>query len=81
MMKIKADFRGRPSLILGLSHANLDKLRADGLDGHIHIDGKEMGCDHDIYITAAATEGDMLRAFQDGIQEGTKLHISEKLKS
>jgi hypothetical protein len=81
MMKIKARIGDRELLVLGLSHANLDRLRADGLGGKIVIDGKELGLDVDIWITAAADEGVMLRSFQDGITAGTKLHIDKRLKS
>ena len=81
MMKIKAQLGGRETLILGLSHANLDKLRADGLTGKIVIDGRQIGIGLDIWITAAEDEGVMMRAFQEGITEGTKVHIDERLKS
>lgn len=81
MMKIKAEINGRDLLVLGLSHANLDKLRADGLQGKIVVDGKELGLDVDIWITAAENEQVMLRAFQDGINAGTKVHIDQRLKS
>jgi len=81
MMKIKAQVGDRELLVIGLSHANLDKLRRDGLQGKIVIDGKELGLDVDIWITAAETEAVMLRSFQDGITEGTKVHIDPRLKS
>lgn len=80
-MKIKATLSGRETLILGLSHANLDKLRAQGLTGKIVIDGKEHGLDLDIWLTAAEDEGVMMRAFQEGITAGTKVHIDRKIKS
>lgn len=82
MMKIKTpNFRGKPAVVLGLSHANLDRLRADGLNGHIHIKGEELQIPFDIVITAAETEGVMLQAFQEGIQAGTKVAIDKRLKS
>jgi hypothetical protein len=81
MMKIKATLGGRETLIIGLSHANLDKLRADGLTAKILIDGKELGIPIDVWITAAEDEGVMMRAFQEGITEGTKVHIDKRFKS
>lgn len=80
MMKIKAMLHGREVLILGLSHGNLDKLRADGLDGYIKIDGGEIGIPFDIMITAGESEATMLKFFQAGIGPGTKLHIDDKVK-
>lgn len=81
MMKIKATLSGREVLVLGLSHANLDRLRADGLKGYIKIDGKEIDIPFDILITAAEREAVMMRAFADGIGEGTKVHIDKRFKS
>jgi len=81
MMKIKATIGDRELLVLGLSHANLDRLRAQGLTGKIVVDGKELGLPVDIWITAAENEAVMLRSFQDGIQAGTKVHIDKRLKS
>jgi hypothetical protein len=81
MIKIKATIGDRELLVIGLSHANLDRLRSDGLTAKIAIDGKELGLNVDIWITAAADEGVMMRAFQEGITEGTKLHIDKRFKS
>lgn len=82
MMKIKYERDGRKVLLLGLSHGNLDRLRADGLTGYIKVAGEdvELGA-IDILITAAATEQEMMRAFMDGVHAGTKLHIDPRLKS
>lgn len=82
MMKIRAEVPslGGDVLIVGLSHANLDRLRQDGLNGHIRIDGKELGIAFDILLTAAPTERDMMRAFADGVSAGTKVHIDPRLK-
>lgn len=80
MMKLKGTFRGREMVVLGLSHANLDRLRADGLSGYIQISGDELGIAFDILITAAENERVMLEAFADGIVAGTILRISDKLK-
>lgn len=81
MMKIKATLGGRDLLLLGLSHANLDRLREQGLSGKIVVDGKELGLAVDIWITAAEDENVMLRSFQAGITKGTKLHIDKRFKS
>lgn len=81
MMKIKAEIGGRNLLVLGLSHTNLDKLRADGLTGKIVVDGKELGLDVDIWITAAENERVMMESFQEGITASTKVHIDPRLKS
>lgn len=48
-------------LLLGLSHANLDRLRADGLNGAIRIKGKDIGLPIEIWITAAETEDAIAR--------------------
>lgn len=81
MMKIRTMFRGRRTVILGLSHNNLDRLRADGLEGHMKIDGTELGIDFDILITAAVDERAMIEAFADGITGGTKVRIDKRFKS
>lgn len=49
MIKIR---KGR-TVLFGLSHANLDRLRADGLDGFIRIGREELGIDVDIMISPA----------------------------
>lgn len=81
MMKIKTTIDGRPTVILGLSHANLNRLRVDGLAGHVKVDGVELEIPFDILITAAETEQVMLDAFEAGIRAGTKLRIDPRLKS
>lgn len=81
MMKIKADGPNGPVVVLGLSHANIDKLRSDGLSGAIKIDAKELGIPLDIWITAAETEQVMIDAFEGCITPQTKLHIDKRFKS
>lgn len=81
MLKAKATIGGREVLILGLSHANLDKLREQGLRGRIEIKAEDIDIPFDIIITAAPTEQHMIEAFQSGIGADTKVHISDKLKS
>lgn len=72
---------GQSYLIVGLSHANLDRLRADGTDGFIKIKGAEMGLPLDVIITAGETEATLAHALEGLIGTDTKVVISEKLKS
>lgn len=83
MMKAKMFIDGKTVVVIGLSHANLDQLRADGLNGHIEIKGEDLDIAGGlrIMITAASDEQEMLRAFEKGIREGTKLRIDPRLKS
>jgi hypothetical protein len=68
-------------LYIGLSFGNLDKFRAQPLDTVIKIEGKEVGCDHDILIFSGATEEQMMDMMTSGIGPQTKLHIDPRLKS
>lgn len=82
MIKAKIVKNGRTIVLLGLSHANLDRLREQGLHGHIEIKGEDLEIGPvDILITAAETEQVMLETFIDGVREGTKLRIDPRLKS
>ena len=72
---------GRKYLVIGLSNANLDRLRADGMNGFIKIDGKEMNLPIDMLISAGSDETSMTRAFAALIGPETRVHISEKVKS
>lgn len=82
MMKIKTHSKdGRPVVLLGFSHGNLDRLRADGLSGYIEIKAESLDIPFDILITAAETEQALLRAFEGGIGPNTKLRIDPRLKS
>ena len=81
MIKATAkDENGREILILGLSHANLDRLRADGVKGYILIKGSDWGHDFDIYLTAAPTESAFVHAFVELglLGPNTKLNIEGK---
>lgn len=73
---------GRDVLLIGLSHANLDRLRADGLDGAIKIEAKD-GWPVTILITAAPTEADIANALigSDLVGPDTKINIDPKLKT
>lgn len=77
MIKARRDKK----VLLGLSHANLDRLRSDGLKGGIHVKGADIGIDVDIFITAAPTEAVLLEAMGGMIGPDTKLHIDKRLKS
>lgn len=81
MMKLAGTVNGKKVVVLGLSHGNLDRLRADGVDGGIAIRGAELGLSADIYITAAETESHLLDAFASGIGTKTKVFIDRKLKT
>lgn len=81
MIKAKGTVGGRDVVFFGLSHANLDRLRADGLDGGIRIEGKKLGLSADIIITAAETEADIINGMRESFSEDTIVHLSEKLKS
>jgi hypothetical protein len=82
---IKARLTGHDGagiLLLGLSHANLDKLRADGMKGFIKIKAADIGgAPFDIMSTAAPSEADMADMLSEFIGPETKVHIDEKLKS
>jgi hypothetical protein len=68
-------------IVLGLSHANLDRLRAEGIKAAIKIDGKELGIDVDIFITAGETEAVMFQQFERGIGPNTKIKIEKGFTS
>lgn len=81
MLKARLSKDGTEVILLGLSFANLDRLRADALDGFIWIDGKAMGISCDIIITAGETEQEMMRTFAKFIGPETKVHIDDRFKS
>ena len=71
---------GRTILLIGLSHANLDRLRADGLNGFIKINGEEMKMPVDVIITAAETESVLAEGLSDLIGPDTEVKVDPKLK-
>lgn len=80
MIKASATGRnGRSYLIIGLSHANLDKLRADGTQGFIKINGDEMQLPIDVIITAGETETTLAADLSEFIGPDTKVHVSKKV--
>jgi hypothetical protein len=81
MIKASAKGRdGRSYLIIGLSHANLDKLRSDGTGGFIKILGAEMKLPIDVIITAGENETTLAHELAEFIGPDTEVHIAEKLK-
>jgi hypothetical protein len=72
---------GRDMLYVGLSFGNLDKFRAQPLDTYIRIDGKELDLPFDVMIFSGETEAQMADLMASGFGPGTKVHISDRLKS
>jgi len=72
---------GRDMLYVGLSFGNLDKFRAAPLDTYIRINGKEMGLPFDVMIFSGETEAQMTDLVAGGFGPGTKINISDRLKS
>lgn len=72
---------GRTIVILGLSHANLDKLRADGTNGFIKVIGNDIDIgDIDIIITAGETEAHLTEVLGEFIGPETKTVVAKRLK-
>ena len=75
MIKATATGNGRTILLLALSHANLDRLREDGLEGFIKILGEEVGIGKiDIMITAGETEAAIAKGLKRFIGPDTIIH-------
>jgi hypothetical protein len=75
---------GRSVLVLGLSFANLDKLRADAPNGgFIKVQGAELGLPIDVVIFAGETEAHMAQMMtgEGLIGPDTKVTVSTRLKS
>ena len=81
MLKATAKINGRQTLILGLSFGNLDRFRAAPGDTYIKVDGDEVGLPIDVLIISGETEAQMAELLSEGIGPGTKLTISDRLKS
>lgn len=73
---------GQQIVVLGLSFANLDRLRA-GPDGKtfIKVVGQDIGVPVDILIFCGETEAHMAEMMQDMIGPNTRVTIDPKLKS
>lgn len=70
---------GDNTLLIGLSHANLTRLREQGLAGFVKIDLDKPV--HKVLVTAASTELEMMASLQEFIGPNTELTIDPKLKS
>jgi hypothetical protein len=80
MIKATGMFKGRKTLFVGLSFANLDKLLEAPLDSFIKIDGPETGLPFDVLIFSGRSEGQMTEMLAEGIGPDTKVHITDRLK-
>lgn len=81
MLKARGVINGRPTYVIGLSFGNLDKFRASPGDSYIRIPSEESGLPDDILLFAGKTEADLADLISAGIGGGTKVNISDKLKS
>ena len=63
---------GRTVLLIGLSHKNLDRLKADGLKGYIPI--RDIGLPIDVLITAGSTEAEITEGLKQFIGPDTVIH-------
>lgn len=80
MLKAKGMMDGRPTVLLGLSFANLRRFLAEPIDTHILIRAEDMGLPHDIMIFSGATEAQLADVVTPWLVPGAKVHISDKLK-
>ena len=72
---------GTKVILLALTFANLKRLRRDGLEGYIEIDGAALGVPGiEIVITAGKDEATLFRTVRDFITPETKLHIAPHVK-
>lgn len=81
MIKATATGNGKTFLVVGLSHANLDKLRADGTNGFIKIDGAEMDIPIDVIITAGETEATLAHDLASLIGPNTKVTVLRRARA
>jgi hypothetical protein len=72
---------GKPVVLIGLSFANLDRLRAGAGDDHIRIDGPAMGIPFDILICAGRTEADLAALIAPGLEPDAKIYVDPKLRN
>jgi hypothetical protein len=76
MIKMRGEgAKGRPVIILGLSEANIDRLR-EGKPIHLHAD--DMGFVGEIVIFVGKDEATMARQMQPFIGPGTVVHDESK---
>jgi hypothetical protein len=72
---------GRTKLYLGLSFANLDRLRAQPLDTYVEIDGRELNLSVDVVLFSGRNEAEMSELVIGGIGPNTKVSVHDRLKS
>ena len=79
MIKFTGTFDGKPSVGIGLSHKNLDKLKA-GEYIHIHLAELNLPYDLTIFIFAGTTEEQMHKDFLEAgaIGPDTVTHLFEE---
>lgn len=80
MLKAKGDRDGRPTLILGLSFANLREFFRHPMQTYIQVRAEEMGLQHDILIFSGETEAQMGELVAGSLTPDAVVHISDKLK-
>ena len=81
MIKATAQSRdGKTILVLGLSFANLDRMRAHPGDDHITIKGEDVGLPVDVMLFAGETEAHLAQTLQSMIGPQTKVTTSDRLK-
>ena len=71
MIKARGNSNGKEFVLLGLSYANLDRLRKDD---PIVFDGRPYGIEMDVVIVAGETERKLIDRY---ITPTTKLNIEE----
>jgi hypothetical protein len=71
---------GRTKLYLGLSFANLDRLRAEPMDTFIKIAGADLDLPVDVVIFSGRTEAEMAALIAGGIGPDTRVTVDPKLR-
>jgi hypothetical protein len=72
--------KGRRELLLGLTFANLDRLRMYPGDDYIKIDGAALGLPMDVLIFSGRNEAHCAEIIAPGVDARTKVEIDPKLK-
>lgn len=80
MIKAKGEIDGRPVLLLGLSHRNLDILRQYGHRRAIHINKEDIDIPFDIHIIAGKDEAELGDLIAPLLTPDAKIHVSDRLK-
>lgn len=72
---------GTTIVVLGLSFANLDRMRASPGDDYMKVKGADIGLPIDILLFADETEAHLAQKIQSLIGPQTKVTTSDKLKN